>query len=110
MRARRRLAFPWRRLLFWALPWLPSARANKGYHDRLYANWGAICDHIRAGGPYSKEDGSFSAIIGNMAEPDTGAWRHSVHIRAGPPTSACQSDREHRHNCLSARRAAIAQQ
>ncbi|CAL5227143.1 g10055 [Coccomyxa viridis] len=67
-----RLAMPWRRLLYRALPWLPSARANKGYHDRLYAAWGAICDHIRTMGPYDREDGSFSAIIGTMTEPETG--------------------------------------
>lgn len=64
---------PWRRLWFWALPWLPSARENRGYHERLYANWGAICDHVRAMGPYDRDDGSFSAIIGTMTEPETGA-------------------------------------
>ena len=64
---------PWRQLVYRALPWLPSARKNKGYHDRLYAAWGAICDHIRAMGPYDRDDGSFSAIIGTMTEPETGA-------------------------------------
>ena len=68
---------PWRRLLYRTLPWLPSARKNKGYHDRLYAAWGAICDHIRTMGPYNREDGSFSAIIGTMTEPETGAG-HAV--------------------------------
>ena len=63
---------PWRRVIFWAMPWLPSAREQKEYHDRLYGAWGAICDHIRASGPYDKDDGSFSAIIGTMTEPDTG--------------------------------------
>ena len=64
---------PWRRALFWALPWLPSAQKCAGYHDRLYAAWGEICDKIRASGPYDPEDGSFSAIIGTMTEPETGA-------------------------------------
>ena len=77
---RRRMVMPWRRLLFWAAPWLPSARKNKGYHDRLYAAWGDICDHIRAMGPYDKDDGSFSAIIGTMTEPDTGAAHTAISI------------------------------
>ena len=63
---------PWRQLLFWAMPWLPSARENKGYHDRLYAAWGDICDNIRAKGPYAKDDNQFYAIIGRMEEPGTG--------------------------------------
>ena len=63
---------PWRQLIFWAMPWLPSARENKGYHDRLYAAWGDICDNVRGKGPYSEDDNHFYAIIGRMAEPDTG--------------------------------------
>ena len=63
---------PWRQLIFWAMPWLPSARENKGYHDRLYAAWGDICDSVRGKGPYSEDDNHFYAILGRMAEPDTG--------------------------------------
>ena len=76
----RKMAMPWRQLIFWAMPWLPSARENKGYHDRLYAAWGDICDNVRGKGPYSEDDNHFYAIIGRMAEPDTGeepSWLHN---------------------------------
>lgn len=64
---------PWRRVLFWALPWLPSAKINRGYHDRLYAAWGNICDSITAKGPYDPKDPSFLASIGLQRDKATGA-------------------------------------
>ena len=76
---------PWRQLIFWAMPWLPSARENKGYHDRLYAAWGDICDNVRGKGPYGEDDNHFYAIIGRMAEPDTGEEPSRYH------TIACNS-------------------
>lgn len=69
----RRVTMPWRRLLFWAMPWLPSAKKNKGYHDRLYAAWDRICDKIRERGPYDAKDPSFLASIGRQTEKTTGA-------------------------------------
>ncbi|CAL8466632.1 g6168 [Coccomyxa elongata] len=68
----RRVTMPWRRVLFWAMPWLPSAKKNKGYHDRLYAAWDKICDSIRESGPYDDLDPSFLAIIGRQRESSTG--------------------------------------
>lgn len=73
---------PWRRVLFWAMPWLPSAKKNKGYHDRLYAAWDKICDSIRESGPYDEMDPSFLAIIGRQTESSTGTLLTHSHEQA----------------------------
>ena len=63
---------PWRRVLFWAFPWLKSAKASRGYHDRLYGAWGQICDSIAARRPYAADDPSFLASIGTQRDLKTG--------------------------------------
>jgi hypothetical protein len=64
---------PWRSVLFRAMPWLPSAKECKGYHDRLYGCWGELCDKIRQHTTFAKDDITFLACIAQMRDLDTGA-------------------------------------
>ncbi len=68
----RRITQPWRRVLFWAFPWLKAAQVSRGYHDRLYSAWGQICDSIAARRPYADDDPSFLASIGMQRDLKTG--------------------------------------
>lgn len=71
---RRQFTRPWRRLLFWACPWLPSARVNKAYHDCLYAAWDRVCDSVEAARlTCAPDDPSFLACIAQQRELSTGA-------------------------------------
>ena len=75
LRSSRQFSRPWRRLLFWAAPWLPAARVNQAFHDRLYGAWGQICDSIEAARPgLAQDDPSFLACIAQQRELSTGAF------------------------------------
>ena len=79
------------------MPWLPSAKKNKGYHDRLYAAWDNICDAIRERGPYDDMDPSFLAMIGRQRESDTGMPTWFFHSQE----HACSVEGPVLENCVT---------